>query len=52
MLDFVLVASKNLGLLNVMENPRKSDKIPIKSMAICVWQVMRRDGLKWLRVDF
>jgi hypothetical protein len=50
-LDFVLVSSKNPGTLEHMVNPRKSDKSPIKSMVMCVWQVTRRDSMKWAKVD-
>jgi hypothetical protein len=51
-LDFVVVSSKNLDLLEHDENPAKSAGNPIKSMVLCAWQVMERDGLKWLKVDF
>jgi hypothetical protein len=51
-LVFVLVSSKNLARLGCDGNRAKSDRNPIESMVLCVWQAMRRDGLKWPKVDF
>jgi hypothetical protein len=50
--DFVLVSSKNLGVLEHLENPRKMNKKSIKSMVLRVWQVMIGVGLKSPKVDF
>jgi hypothetical protein len=51
-LDFVLVSSKNLGLLTYAENVAENYISPTKSTLYWVWQVMASNGLKWLKVDF